>query len=148
MATQQQIDELTRLFAEARPRQMAAWQQRQAASGSEGMLGVLMCLHRTGGSMTAGEVAKAMRITSGRVSVLTKKLEDKGLVTREPGKEDARVTEVRIADKGRQAIDDLQRRRIAQMEQLIDVVGMERLKEYVEVSKEVWSILTPLEVEL
>lgn len=150
MATQEQVDELMRLFAEARPAQEAAWQRRNAApaTGSEGMLGILLYLYRTEGTVTAGMISKAMRVTTGRVSVLLKKMEEKGLVTRERGAEDARVTEVRLTDRGRQVVEDLDRQRNAQLERLIDTVGMDRLAEYVETSKQVWSILTPLSVDL
>lgn len=153
MATQEQIDELTRLFAEARPQQVANQQQRQrgwaaTGTGTEGMLGVLIYLYRNRGTVTAGMVSKALGITTGRVSVLIKKMEQRGLVIRERGAEDARVTEIRLTDKGRKVVDDLQEQRTAQMKRLIDTVGMVRLREYVRTSAEVWSILTPLSVDL
>lgn len=150
MATQEQIDELTRLFAEARSQQMQGWQQQRSwsSTGTDGMLGVLFYLYRADGIVTAGMVSKALGITTGRVSVLIKKMERKGLVVRERGAEDARVTEIRLTGKGREVVDDLQRRRTAQMEQLIDTVGMDRLREYARTSAQIWSILTPLSVDL
>ena len=148
MATKQQIDLLTQLFAEARPAQMNAWPQRNTNLGNEGMLGVLLYLYRTDGTVTAGMISKFMNITTGRVSVLIQKMVDKGLIIRETGKEDARVAELRLTDKGRQVIEELQQKRTAQMEQLIDTVGMERLKEYIEISREVWAILTPISLDL
>lgn len=148
MATHEQIDELTRLFAEARPQQMSAQQQhRMPASGSEGMLGVLVCLYRADGPVSAGQISKVMHVTTGRVTALTKKMVDKGLITRQASAEDARVTEIGLTDKGRQAVEELQAQRTAQMKRLIDTVGMERLRAYIETSKEVWTILTPLSLD-
>lgn len=150
MATQEQVDELMRLFGEARPQQMTSWQQRHTATatGSDGMLGVLLYLYRADGVVTAGSISKAMRITTGRVTALTKKMAERGLITRRPGTEDARVTEIALTEKGRHVVEDIQEQRNAQLKELIDTVGMDRLQEYVETSKKVWEILTPLSIDL
>lgn len=146
MATQNQINELMHLFAEAQPRQGSSWPQR-TSTGNDGMLGVLIYLYRTNETATAGTISKVMHITTGRVSVLIRKMVEKGLITRETGKEDARVTEISITDKGRQIVEELQQQRNDQMGQLIDTIGMERLRAYIETSKEVWSILKPFNLE-
>lgn len=149
MVTQAQMDELMRLFASAQPRENNTWQRRQPSmTGSEGMIGVLVYLYRTQETVTAGMISKVMHITTGRVSVLIRKMVDKGLITKQTGKADARVTEIKLTDKGRQVVEDLQAQRNAQMEKLIDTIGMDRLREYIEISKEVWSILTPISVDL
>ncbi len=147
MATQNQIDELMKLFAEAQPRQGGSWSQR-TSTGTEGMLGVLIYLYRTDESATAGTISKVLHVTTGRVSALIRKMVEKGLINRETGKEDARVTEISITDKGRRIVEDLQQQRNDQMSQLIDTIGMERLREYIETSKEVWSILKPINLDL
>lgn len=149
MATQAQMDELMRLFASAQPRENNTWQRRQPSmTGSEGMIGVLVYLYRTQETVTAGMISKVMHITTGRVSVLIRKMVDKGLITKQTGKADARVTEIKLTDKGRQVVEDLQAQRNDQMEKLIDTIGMDRLREYIAISKEVWSILTPISVDL
>lgn len=149
MATQAQMDELMRLFASAQPRENNTWQRQQPSmTGSEGMIGVLVYLYRTQETVTAGMISKVMHITTGRVSVLIRKMVDKGLITKQTGKADARVTEIKLTDKGRQVVEDLQAQRNAQMEKLIDTIGMDRLREYIAISKEVWSILTPISVDL
>lgn len=144
MATQEQINELMRCFAEARPAQMSAGQPQRVVSGSEGMLGVLIYLSRAGETVTAGMISEFMHITTGRVSVLLRKMEEKGLIVRQSGADDARVTEVRMTDKGRRIIRDIEKKRNDQMKKLIDTLGMERLRDYIATSKIVWTILTPL----
>lgn len=150
MATQKQIDELMQLFMQARPRQVDdAWKQRPAStSDTEGMMGVLIYLYRTDETVTAGMISKVMHITTGRVTALTKKMVDKDLIIREKSKKDARITEIRLTDKGRKIVDDIQKERTNQMSQLIDVIGMDRLKEYIETSKEIYKILKPLSLDL
>lgn len=145
MATQEQINELMLLFHAVQPPQ-----NNHAASRNdqEGMLGVLIYLNRTNGTVTAGMISKAMHITTGRVSVLIRKMSDKGLIIRQRGKNDARVTEIRMTEKGQHIIDDLNAQRKAQMAQLIDTLGMDQLKEYISLSQKVWQILTPLTVDL
>lgn len=144
MATQKQVNELMQLFAGAHPKQMNQNQNIHSTTGMEGMLGVLIYLYRAEGTVTSGMISKVMHVTTGRVSTLLKKMERKGLITRETGKEDARVTEVQLTDQGRRVIEDLDHQRTAQMEKLIDTIGMDKLREYTELSKKIWSILTPL----
>ncbi len=146
MAAQKEIDELMRLFAENRPEQKESW-NRHAATESEGMLGVLLYLYRKQGTVTAGMISRDMHVTTGRVSVLIKKMSDRGLIIRKSGKSDARVTEIRMTDKGRREVENIQKKRNEQLSELIDKVGMDRLKEYVKTQKEVWSILTPLSLD-
>lgn len=146
MATQKEIDELMQLFAENRPQQKESW-NHQTTTESEGMLGVLLYLYRKQETVTAGMISRDMHVTTGRVSVLIKKMSDKGLIIRENGKKDARVTEIRMTEKGRREVENLQNKRNEQLSELIDKVGMDRLKEYVEIQKEVWTILTPLSLD-
>lgn len=146
MAAQKEIDELMQLFAENRPEQKESW-NRNAATESEGMLGVLLYLYRKQGTVTAGMISRDMHVTTGRVSVLIKKMSDRGLIIRKSGKSDARVTEIRMTDKGRREVENIQKKRNEQLSELIDKVGMDRLKEYVKTQKEVWSILTPLSLD-
>lgn len=146
MATQKEIDELMQLFAENRPQQKEAW-NHQTTTESEGMLGVLLYLYRKQETVTAGMISRDMHVTTGRVSVLIKKMSDKGLIIRENGKKDARVTEIRMTEKGRREVENLQSKRNEQLSELIDKVGMDRLKEYVKIQKEVWTILTPLSLD-
>lgn len=146
MATQKEIDELMQLFAENRPQQKES-RNHQTTTESEGMLGVLLYLYRKQETVTAGMISRDMHITTGRVSVLIKKMSDKGLIIRENGKKDARVTEIRMTEKGRREVENLQNKRNEQLSELIDKVGMDRLKGYVEIQKEVWTILTPLSLD-
>lgn len=144
MATQEQVDELMRYFAGARPAQMDHMRSQRTVTGSEGMLGVLIYLSRAQKTVTAGMISRFMHITTGRVSVLLRKMEDKGLIVRQTGADDARVTEVSMTDRGRRIIEDIEKKRNEQMKQLIDTVGMDRLRDYIDTSREVWTILTPL----
>ena len=146
MAEQKEIDELMRLFAENRPQQKETW-QRHSVSENEGMLGVLLYLYRKDETVTAGMISRDMHITTGRVSVLIKKMSDKGLIIRENGKKDARITEIRMSEKGYREIQKMEKKRNDQMSELIDQVGMERLKEFIEIQREVWTILTPLTLD-
>lgn len=148
MATKEQIKELTDLFAKARPMQRDSMQYNTSDSESTGMLGVLIYLYRADETVTAGMISQVMHVTTGRVTVLIQKMSEKGLVIRRKSQKDARVTEIRITEKGRQIVEDMEHQRTAQMEQLIDTIGMDRLKEYIRTSQEVWKILTPLKLDI
>lgn len=147
MATQKEIEELNELFAEARPVQKDTMSSNRSDSESAGMLGVLVYLYRSEKTVTAGMLSRDMHITTGRVSVLIQKMSDKGMVVRKKSAEDARVTEIRITDKGKRMVENVQKKRMEQMEELIDTLGMDQLKEYVRLSQEVWKILKPIPLE-
>lgn len=147
MATEKQVEELTELFAQARPAQKDTMQSNRSDSESAGMLGVLVYLYRKEGTVTAGMISRDMHITTGRVSVLIQKMSDKGMVRKKKSPEDARVTEIRLTDKGKRMVENVQKKRTEQMEELIDVIGMDQLKEYIRLSQEVWKILKPISLD-
>lgn len=86
-------------------------------------------------------ISETLHISTARVAALIKKMVDKGLIIRETGAKDARVTEIRMTEHGREIIEAVQKERREQLEAIIDQVGMERLLEYFDVSDEIRSIM-------
>ena len=77
------------------------------------------------------------------MSEVLKKMETKGLITREHGILDARVTIVKLTDLGSQMIQNMQAAMYQQMERILDKIGEERLLEFFEIAREIHSIATP-----
>mgnify|MGYP002539862483 CR=1 FL=1 len=138
MATQEQIEQIMARFGQSRPAQMD--QAKRAGFSDNGMIGVLLLLHRSSQTVTAGMISKTLRISTARVATLIKKMVDKGLIIRETGTKDARVTEIRMTEHGRE-IEAVQKERREQLEAIIDQVGMDRLLEYFDVADEIRSIM-------
>lgn len=147
MATKKQIDQIMARSVRLRPASMN--QSGNSSFSSNGMIGVLLLLYRSSEAVTAGQISEALHISSARVTALIKKMVDKDLIRKATGAVDARVTEIRLTDHGREVIETIQKERRAQLEAVIDQIGMERLLEYFEIADQISSIMSkPLSVEL
>jgi len=60
-------------------------------------------LHK--GSLTLGEVGERVLLTSGSVTRVADKMEERGLIRRRPSAEDRRVCQVELTDEGRELIE-------------------------------------------
>lgn len=139
MATKEQIEQIMARFGRSRPAQMD--QAKRAGFSDNGMIGVLLLLYRSSQTVTAGMISETLHISTARVAALIKKMVDKGLIIRETGAKDARVTEIRMTEHGREIIEAVQKERRKQLEAIIDQVGMDRLLEYFDVADEIRSIM-------
>lgn len=63
------------------------------------------------GSLSIGELAQALGITTGSATVACKRLEKAGLLTRERQEEDERVVQVALTEQGRAQIDALRQQK-------------------------------------
>lgn len=70
---------------------------------------VLATLRRAGEpyELSPGDLVRTSMVTSGAVSQRLDRLEDRGLVTRQRSRADARVVVVRLTDAGRRAVEEV-----------------------------------------
>lgn len=87
--------------------------------------------------LSAGAISEAMGVSTARVAVLLKKMESKGLITRESDRADARVTVVCLSEAGKNLAEQMQENMLRHISYVIDRVGMERLKQFMDLSVEV-----------
>lgn len=87
--------------------------------------------------LSAGAISEAMGVSTARVAVLLKKMESKGLITRESDRSDARVTIVCLSQEGKAVAKRMQDNMLQHISYVIDKVGMEKLKQFIELSVEV-----------
>lgn len=74
------------------------------------------------GSLSIGELAQSLGITTGSVTVACKRLERAGLLTRERQLEDERIVQVALTEQGRAQIDNLRQKKRAALAQWLDVL--------------------------
>lgn len=147
MATKEQVEQIMARSMESRP--IRVDQTKGISFRNNGMIGVLLLLHRSSETVTAGTISEILHISTARVAALIKKMVEKGLIIRKTGTKDARVTEISMTERGREVIETIQKERYEQLEAIIDQVGMERLLEYFDISDEIRSIMSkPFSVEL
>ncbi len=139
MATDKQISNILRQMMSAHPTEFFKHMDDTRA----GIGAVLRLLYTTDTSVTAGMISNKLEISTARVAVLLKKMEAKGLITKEKDPIDARVTIVKLSDFGRQTIENMWQEVRTQMGKVIDEIGEDRLLEYIEISKEIRSIVSP-----
>lgn len=75
------------------------------------------------GCVTAGELMKHAHVGTGRISNILKTLEAKGLILRIKRKEDRRITDVILTDRGRENIVEQQRKMRERLRLMLDYLG-------------------------
>lgn len=137
MATTEQIKFLAELLEETHPAEFFdRMNEIQMGIGA-----VLRLLYERKCPLTAGQISKLLNVSTARIAVLLKKMETKGFVVRETGADDARTTVVTLSDLGVKTAEKLRTEIYAQIEAVIDSVGMTRMMEFVAISKEICSVM-------
>lgn len=81
------------------------------------------------GSLSIGELAQALGITTGSATVACKRLEKAGLLTRERQVEDERIVQVALTEQGRAQIDSLRQRRREELARWLNVLDQHEQEE-------------------
>ena len=84
---------------------------------------------RRDGSLSIGELAQALGITTGSATVACKRLEKAGLLTRERQAEDERIVRVALTEQGRVQIDDLRLKKREALAQWLNVLDQREQEE-------------------
>lgn len=98
---------------------------------------ILDYLEQAEGEVVAGDFAKKMNVSTARVAVLLKKMEESGFVTRRTSSKDARRTVVEITPAGIAFVDDLKEQALSRVELLLEQVSKEDLDTYVRISRKI-----------
>lgn len=108
-----------------------------------GMGAILQYLLRYDGMVTAGQISEELGVSTARVAVLLKKMADKGLLTKEKGTMDGRITIVKMTEFGEDIAIQMRNDMWNQLETIIDTVGEERILEFISIANEIKSIVKP-----
>ncbi len=112
-----------------------------------GIGAVLRLLNDARETVTAGRISEILGVSTARVAVLLKKMEAKGLITKERDSGDARITVVRLTELGGDKIAQMHSEMYRQIGHIIDVVGEARLIEFIEIAGEIQKAIIPSEVD-
>lgn len=134
MATQEQIEYIVRELPKAHPANFfKVFNDSNTGIG----FAIKLLYSAEGNRLSAGAISEAMGVSTARVAVLLKKMESKGLITRESDRADARVTVARLSEAGKAAAEQMQENMLEHISYVIDQVGMEKLLQFIELSVEV-----------
>lgn len=131
MATQEQIETMLKLFSNYHPDEIF----KKVNENLVGVGAVLRYLYESTLPVTAGQISGFLRVSTARTAVLIKKMENKGLVIKETGGNDARVTLVSLSDLGVKTAERMKNDLYAQVGAVIDKVGMEKMTEFTDILK-------------
>ena len=84
---------------------------------------------RKDGSLSIGDLAQSLGITTGSATVACKRLEHAGLLTRARQHEDERIVQVALTEQGCALIDNLRQKKRAALAQWLDVLEQREQEE-------------------
>lgn len=144
MATNEEIETLLQKLKKAPPSECF----QNFDMNTAGIRAILKMLSETDEKVTAGMISEKMNVSTARVAVLLKKMVAKGLIEKENDEADGRVVLVKLSESGKQAADELKSDMYAKIGNIIDKIGMERMLEFAEISKEIHSVISASNNEL
>lgn len=92
--------------------------------------------------VSAGEISEFMNVSTARVSVLLKKMQEKNFIIRAICSEDARKLMISLSDGGRAECNRRQEKLIRTFSRIIDEVGMESMEEFISVAQKIKVVVT------
>lgn len=144
MASREQIELLRRQLWEAVPMEFC----KQIDQKQVGMEAILQLLLEADQTVTAGMLSEAMNVSTARMAVLLRKMSEKGLIVKETHALDGRVTVVRLTEHGEAIAGKKREEALRQIGAVIDKVGMERMLEFIRISKEIKEVIRCPEFDL
>ena len=94
-------------------------------TAGHGEEGVLLQLYFDGREETAGDLARKLVLTSGRIANILRQLEKKKYIVRTIGTDDRRKVLVSLTESGRRHIDKVYSRSLARSAGMLDLLGEE-----------------------
>lgn len=116
---------------------------RTLAEGGAGYTAALRFLHEAPAPATAGQLSEFLQVSTARTAVLLKKMSAEGLITRAADASDARVTSIRLSEKGEARVREIKDKMAADIGLVIDQLGTGRLLEFLQTAQEIQRILNP-----
>lgn len=146
MATQEEIVLLSEQLRKAPP----SGGFKNIDKSTAGIHAVLQFLYETQEPVTAGRISEKMGVSTARVAVLLKKLDAKGLIEKGKDASDGRLVVVRISESGKVYAKKIKDNIYAQLAVMIDKIGMERMLEFAQISREIHELLEkpPIDCDL
>lgn len=139
MATKTQVEMMLKRLERSNPADFF----RRIDEGQAGIGAVLRLLYESSEAVTAGRISDTLEISTARVAVLIKKMVSKGLVTKERGVIDARITIVKLTEFGAKTFEEIKNDMYQQVEIVLDTIGEERLMEFITIGEEIQSVVSP-----
>ncbi|MDE5584584.1 MAG: MarR family transcriptional regulator [Ruminococcus sp.] len=137
MATREEALQIMERMQNSRPRNFF----RRFDDDNAGIFCVLKYLSAVDRPVSAGEISAFMNVSTARVSVILRKMAEKGYILRESDVEDARKSMISLSDFGREKNLRNRNETLDFFCKVIDRVGRERIEEFISISDEIRKVV-------
>ncbi len=137
MATKEEVYSVLKLMHIHRPQRILEEISKQRI----GYMAVLMFLSEVKKEVNSVDISKALEISSARMAVLLKKLEQKNLIQKKHSKIDARAIIIEITNEGEKIVAEAKDNLFNVTQKLIDEIGLDELKNVFENLNKINTIL-------
>lgn len=138
MATKEEIDAIIKRSHERKPH-MSKIDKENFGIGM-----VLRYLSSNSHPVSAADISRFMEVSSARVAVLLRTMQEKGLIIKKEDTADARKILVCLSEKGKERIEKARQEHYEMMAEIIDKVGFERINLFLDISEEINEIISKL----
>lgn len=101
---------------------------------SAGIGCVMRYLYEENTPVTAGAISKFMGVSTARVAVLLRTLEEKGMIDRDRDEKDSRKTLISISSRGKEMYEDAELNLLRLIDAVIQEMGKEQLMSFLQLS--------------
>lgn len=124
MASKEEVESIVELIHKNRPQASFNELHRQDI----GIFAVIKYLREAPNEVTSAEISKFLGISSARMSVLIKKLENKELILKISSSNDKRLKVIKLTEKGNNFAEDLKLKIYKSAEKIIDEFGIDEVR--------------------
>ncbi len=135
--TREQAVTLIQRFVSTRPHHLF----QQMDDSTHGIGCVLRYLEETDRAVSAGEISEHMKVSTARVAVLLRNMQEKDLIIKSPDPQDARKTMVTLSPHGRESITIKKEQFIRYFMHVAECIGEERFEEFIRISEEIHDVV-------
>lgn len=134
MITQERLEEIAKELPKVQPTNFL-----KMVNDSNAGIGftLKLLLSAADNRLSAGELSKSMGVSTARVAVLLKKMENKGLIEKKEDESDARVTLVKLSEEGKRIAALMKENMLRHIANIIDKVGEEKFLQFIALSHEI-----------
>ena len=134
MITQERLEEIARELPKVQPTNFL-----KIVNDSNAGIGyaLKLLLSEDSHQLSAGQLSEAMGVSTARVAVLLKKMENKGLIEKKEDEADARVTLVKLSEEGQRVAALMKENMLRHVANVIDKVGEEKFLQFIALSNEI-----------
>lgn len=134
MITQERLEEIAKELPNVQPTNFL-----KIVNDSNAGIGyaLKLLLSEENHQLSAGQLSEAMGVSTARVAVLLKKMENRGLIEKKEDESDARVTLVKLSEEGNCIAASMKENMLQHIASVIEKVGEEKFLQFIALSNEI-----------